>query len=334
MTALCRCEAALRWLGGEGSLVAQEGPGLSGSLSAITAATDAVVLQLTNLHGDNSLVLPLNSSVAPTALSADEYGRQRTSGAVSGYGWLGGMQRSSRTPTGQLLMGVRLYNPATGRFLQVDPVVGGSRNAYEYAAGNPVSNYDLDGRRVYRYSQRTLYRFWGKVILKRWSNKSNMKRSYSTRWTFNRRWTNRIAYYGPYASGFLAIAAGAVAFIPAGQPTALILLALSAAALAIGMIAGQPSAPASASGSTVARRWSTERPSVTPTSTTSRGTPTPGRRDVEKQGSCHAGVRDSGGRDRSNGRGVRRLGSTGFRPVLRPCRSDRPLRRGNPLQHA
>ncbi|MGK9465182.1 RHS repeat-associated core domain-containing protein (plasmid) [Streptomyces sp. G6] len=213
-------------------------PGLSGSLSAITAATDAVVLQLTNLHGDISLVLPLNSSVAPTALSADEYGRQRTSGAVSGYGWLGGMQRSSRTPTGQLLMGVRLYNPATGRFLQVDPVVGGSRNAYEYAAGNPVSNYDLDGRRVYRYSQRTLYRSWGKVILKRWSNKSNMKRSYSTRWTFNRRWTNRIAYYGPYASGFLAIAAGVVAFIPGGQPTALILSALSAAALAIGMIAG------------------------------------------------------------------------------------------------
>jgi RHS repeat-associated protein len=212
--------------------------GLSGSLSAITAATNAVVLQLSNLHGDISLVLPLDSSVAPTALSADEYGQQRKSRAVSGYGWLGGMQRSAVTPTRQILMGVRLYNPATGRFLQVDPVVGGSRNAYEYAAGNPVSNYDLDGRRVYRYSQRTLYRSWGKVLLKRWSNKSNMKRYYSTRWTFNRRWTSRIAYYGPYASGFLAIAAGAVAFIPGAQPTALILLALSAAALAIGMIAG------------------------------------------------------------------------------------------------
>ncbi|MGW9499009.1 replication-relaxation family protein [Streptomyces prasinus] len=212
--------------------------GLSGSLSAITEATDAVVLQLANLRGDISLVLSLDSTVAPTALSADEYGRQRTSGAVSGYGWLGGMQRSGATPTSQILMGVRLYNPATGRFLQVDPVVGGSRNAYEYAAANPVSNYDLDGRRVYRYQQRTLYRSWGRVLLKRWSNKSNMKRSYSTTWTLNRRWTNRIAYYGPYASGFFAIASGAAAFIPGAQPVALILLVLSAAALTIGMIAG------------------------------------------------------------------------------------------------
>ncbi|MER5212387.1 DNRLRE domain-containing protein [Streptomyces sp. NPDC002838] len=212
--------------------------GLSGSMSATTAATGTVVLQLANLHGDISLVLPLDSTVAPRALSADEYGRQRASGAVSGYGWLGGMQRSAATPTGQILMGVRLYNPATGRFLQVDPVVGGSRNAYEYAAANPVSNYDLDGRRVYRYQERTLYRSWGKVILKRWSNKSNLKRSYSTRWTFNRRWTSRIAYYGPYASGFLALAAGAVAFIPGAQPVALILLALSAIALTIAMVAG------------------------------------------------------------------------------------------------
>ncbi|MFJ8112457.1 DNRLRE domain-containing protein [Streptomyces sp. NPDC096132] len=228
-----------RWITDTGDgTIARMVTGLSGGMSATTASSGSVVLQLADLHGDISLTVPLDDSIAPTALSTDEYGNQRTGGAAPGYGWLGTAQRSADTPSRQILMGVRLYNPIAGRFLQADPVFGGSRNAYEYAAANPLNNYDLDGQKVYRYQKRTLYRSWGKVILKRWSNKSNMKRSYSTRWIFNKRWTSRIAYYGPYASGFLAIAAGVVAFIPGGQPTALILLALSAAALAIALVAG------------------------------------------------------------------------------------------------
>ncbi len=43
-------------------------------------------------------------------------------------------------------MGVRLYNPLTGRFLQVDPVVGGNANAYDYCTGDPINCTDLDGR--------------------------------------------------------------------------------------------------------------------------------------------------------------------------------------------
>jgi hypothetical protein len=42
-------------------------------------------------------------------------------------------------------MGLRLYNAATGRFLQTDPINGGSCNAYEYACGNPVTGSDLTG---------------------------------------------------------------------------------------------------------------------------------------------------------------------------------------------
>ncbi len=44
-------------------------------------------------------------------------------------------------------MGVRLYNPATGRFLSVDPVPGGSANAYEYCMADPIGCTDLDGRK-------------------------------------------------------------------------------------------------------------------------------------------------------------------------------------------
>jgi hypothetical protein len=43
-------------------------------------------------------------------------------------------------------MGVRLYDPTAGRFLQVDPVPGGSANAYDYVNQDPVNGIDLDGR--------------------------------------------------------------------------------------------------------------------------------------------------------------------------------------------
>ncbi len=43
-------------------------------------------------------------------------------------------------------MGARLYNPLTGRFLQIDPVVGGNANAYDYCTGDPINCTDLDGR--------------------------------------------------------------------------------------------------------------------------------------------------------------------------------------------
>ncbi|MGA5699510.1 RHS repeat-associated core domain-containing protein [Peterkaempfera bronchialis] len=62
------------------------------------------------------------------------------------YAWLGGKHRSSETVTGLTLMGVRLYNPTTGRFLSIDPVPGGSLNAYAYAGQDPVNKYDLDGK--------------------------------------------------------------------------------------------------------------------------------------------------------------------------------------------
>jgi hypothetical protein len=42
-------------------------------------------------------------------------------------------------------MGVRLYNPNTGRFLQTDPIPGGSANPYDYANQDPINNTDIAG---------------------------------------------------------------------------------------------------------------------------------------------------------------------------------------------
>ncbi|MGK5643337.1 RHS repeat-associated core domain-containing protein, partial [Streptomyces sp. URMC 126] len=88
--------------------------------------------------------LPLDTSQAPTALDSDEYGNPRTNQSATRYNWLGAKQRSTETVTGLSLMGVRLYNPTTGRFLSTDPVFGGNANAYEYCAGDPVNCYDLN----------------------------------------------------------------------------------------------------------------------------------------------------------------------------------------------
>jgi len=120
--------------------------GADGNLAATTTKTGGVVLQLANLHGDITLQLPADTSVAPTVLDADEYGNPRAGQSAARYAWLGGKQRSDETVTGLTLMGARVYDPTTGRFLSTDPVHGGSANAYEYGNGDPVNNYDLDGR--------------------------------------------------------------------------------------------------------------------------------------------------------------------------------------------
>ncbi|MET7784685.1 DNRLRE domain-containing protein [Streptomyces sp. NPDC005388] len=123
---------------------------LTGDLAATTTATDGTVLQLTNIHGDVNIQLPLDTTVAPTVLDTDEYGNPLGGTATTRYGWLGSKQRSAETPSGLTLMGVRLYDPTTGRFLSTDPVPGGNANAYEYCNGDPLNCYDLDGRFGFR----------------------------------------------------------------------------------------------------------------------------------------------------------------------------------------
>ncbi|GAA3375842.1 hypothetical protein GCM10020367_45230 [Streptomyces sannanensis] len=117
----------------------------TGDLAATTSKTGDAVLHLTTIHGDVALQLPLDTSKAPVALDGDEYGNPRAGQAATRYNWLGAKQRSTETLTGLTLMGVRLYNPNTGRFLSIDPVYGGGDNAYAYP-GDPVNQFDLDGK--------------------------------------------------------------------------------------------------------------------------------------------------------------------------------------------
>ncbi len=123
---------------------------LSGSMSATTAKSGGVVLNLSNIHGDIALQLPLDSANAPRAYDSDEYGNARSSAAAAErYGWLGAEQRSTVATSDTVLMGVRLYSPSEGRFLSTDPLYGGNANAYEYCHADPVNCTDLSGEWSY-----------------------------------------------------------------------------------------------------------------------------------------------------------------------------------------
>ncbi|MET9467673.1 DNRLRE domain-containing protein [Streptomyces sp. NPDC006544] len=206
-----------RWITENGSgAVTRVVETLGGSMGATTSKTGDIVLQLSNIHGDVALQLPLDASVAPTALDNDEYGNPRGGQAPVRYGWLGEKQRSAESPSGVVLMGARLYNPGTGRFLSLDPVYAGSANAYEYCSGDPVNCTDLDGRwsrsKTWSYS-------WGRLSASYWA-----PGGWGTGWggvnvtvVVNKRNTWRIGNYGWFIYGVIGAVAAilSVIFVPA-----------------------------------------------------------------------------------------------------------------------
>ncbi|MFI6934873.1 DNRLRE domain-containing protein [Streptomyces sp. NPDC050287] len=195
-----------------GSVIARNVQGLTGNMEATTSATGDTVLQLTNIHGDVSVQLPVDITQNPVVLRADEYGNTAPGSSQTRYGWLGGKQRSSDTLTGAFLMGVRLYDPTLGRFLSVDPVPGGSANAYDYSAADPVNKEDLNGK---WHHWTTLYRYFGKVTWHLWGfwkscwcKQAGWHEGASVRIYFNKWATNWLSDEGPYAVGFGSIVLG------------------------------------------------------------------------------------------------------------------------------
>jgi RHS repeat-associated protein len=132
----------------QGSLAVITNGTASSRAAASTKTLTSSAVQIVDLHGD--VVATMDTAVGTSTLLSstayDEYGAVLSTSTATNptLGWLGAQQRYM-TNAGLFLMGVRVYNPATGRFLQVDPVPGGSPSAYVYPT-NPITEYDLSGK--------------------------------------------------------------------------------------------------------------------------------------------------------------------------------------------
>ena len=122
--------------------------GISGGIAGIQTSSGPPVIELVNLHGD----IIGRASLSETAKGPEqlgepttEYGAPRTAGAAGKYSWLGGDGVRTELASGAVAAGPRLYIPQIGRFLQTDPVEGGSANAYAYTYGDPVGTADPSG---------------------------------------------------------------------------------------------------------------------------------------------------------------------------------------------
>lgn len=113
---------------------------------------------LPNIHGDILLTTDAagtNTSTGNGPASSFTYDPYGTvlSGSVlpanadhASYGYLGQHEKitESEYTVTPVQMGVRLYIPGIGRFMQVDPVEGGGANNYSYPT-DPINDFDLTG---------------------------------------------------------------------------------------------------------------------------------------------------------------------------------------------
>jgi RHS repeat-associated protein len=118
--------------------------GLSGLAALYSSTTASLQWQIVNLHDD--IVATYRSDMAGVTSTHvyDEYGNTAVADAPR-YGYLGNAQRAADNTSNLITMGVRLYNPLTGRFLQTDPVWGGNANPYVYPT-DPINMTDLTGK--------------------------------------------------------------------------------------------------------------------------------------------------------------------------------------------
>jgi RHS repeat-associated protein len=119
-------------------------PGIGG-LGAIQSSTEGIDLQLSDLQGNIIGTVPYGGAETLAFLDgATEYGVPK-GGSPPKYSWQGSSQLSTEMASGVVNMGARTYVPAIGRFMQTDPIPGGSANAYAYVKGDPVGESDPSG---------------------------------------------------------------------------------------------------------------------------------------------------------------------------------------------
>ena len=124
--------------------------GLPGGV-LVTKRSAGDVWSYPNIHGDIVATANSSGSKQGSTISYDPYGNGTAPDNSNGnwdYGWIGQNMKGTEHATSLLLsveMGARIYSPVIGRFLETDPVAGGSANDYDYANGEPINQFDLTG---------------------------------------------------------------------------------------------------------------------------------------------------------------------------------------------
>jgi len=118
-----------------------------GGMAYRTGSGNAYGFEITDLHGTPVLTLD-NTAQIPTWRQFTPYGAPRGT-AVTWIDNRGFLDKPTDTNTGLTAIGAREYDPTTGRFISLDPIlettVPQELNGYTYAANNPVTNADPSG---------------------------------------------------------------------------------------------------------------------------------------------------------------------------------------------
>lgn len=139
VTATATTTSATRWYSFAGTTVAvRTGKGLAGVTSIVSDAHGTPVARIHN-----------TDRTAPVdRIRTDPFGAARTdaTGTVAGHGFLG----APADGAGLTLLGARFYDPVTGTFISVDPLLDpglpAQFNAYVYAGNNPLTWSDPSGQ--------------------------------------------------------------------------------------------------------------------------------------------------------------------------------------------
>jgi RHS repeat-associated protein len=119
----------------------------------ITKRTTADVWSYPNIHGDIAAAANAAGVKQGADSMYDPFGNalgtiiDNQADSID-YDWLGQHQRLSEhanTIRPVTEMGARIYDPGLARFLQVDPIPGGSATDYDYANQDPINGLDLAG---------------------------------------------------------------------------------------------------------------------------------------------------------------------------------------------
>ncbi|RMI28436.1 hypothetical protein EBN03_29865 [Nocardia stercoris] len=91
---------------------------------------------------------PYGQDINATTGAIGDIAMPQTETGGMDLGWQGNSTQPIEHSGGQqyVEMGARTYVPSLGRFLQTDPVAGGSANGYAYTYGDPINSSDPTGR--------------------------------------------------------------------------------------------------------------------------------------------------------------------------------------------